>query len=369
MTFKIKIKFHLSLIPQIPNLPEANVGLTLGNLNEHPDKDLFEGNWIRNCLLQSKSHTRPTKLERAWTSVALGMAAFCRGFYKDRAEVKEIAKISVFEDSSGQDKASLIYAIDTCIYYVEAVARLPLSVNTERARVCGILVTALVAVKCSIAEEDEEGKDLLDHQVLSAHVVTTMSLASGYIVGTANMALPDALGIPSSLPNLTTELLASRAAARILNLSAAFPFQSQKTSLATTKLIRYCCTKSAEGNQIHDRVSAEAHFDAPDTLHCLSSFAKRQRCRSESSGEEETPMALVKVGKRNQGEEAPGQSSSQAGTPAKPPIAQTAKRRKGGKCPRNSPLPCRGKWYSHKQARWEFCRHGCLPPGKGKKSK
>ena len=362
--------------------PQANLQVALDSLQT----DVFASSWIKNALIQAKT-SQNDSLGKAWTSTALAMAAFCNGFQTHEKAVQAIAGIQVFEDSKGMDEESLDYCLNVCIFWVNDIAKNPLVFISEQVKVCGVLTTALKAVQCTINNGQKEIK--LTEELMAAQVFAAISLATGYLVASTTMILPEVYGVQESLVSLTAGLLSSRTATRMLNLSSAYPWPPQRVSRQISRLVNYVTHRVASTGRVFDLDSATAHFDAPSNLSCFSALTKRQRYRSpsttttdqEEDDVEENRRAMRRSKRRRVRSSTPPRTSRRR-TPARaspsepapqrsPPAEKIVKDRSKAwpgqkvtrpKCPRDSDRPCRGQWYSHRLKRIEQCVHGCLPP-------
>ena len=377
---------HLPFL-QITDQPQANLQIALDSLTTTDNADVFATSWIKNALLQAKTSQDDSTLGKGWTSVALAMAAFCVGFQTHGNAIKKIATIQVFWDSKGMDQESLDYCISVCIFWVTDVTKHTLVYTSEQVKVCGILITALRAVQCTIANEQEMEVKLTE-ELIAAQVFAAISLATGYLVATTTMFIPEVYGVQRSLVSLTARLLSSRTATRLFSLSSTYPWAPQRESKQISRLVNYVTHKVTCTVKVFDFDSAAAHFDAPSNLSCLSTLTKRQRYRSPSStstDQEEDEMEeirrTVRRRKRRRRSDTPPRTSSTrtpsrtSANPAMPqrssPAAAAAAAVKSRpkvlrgqrvtKCPRDSNRPCRGEWYSHKLKRMEQCIYGCLP--------
>ena len=306
------------------------------------------------------------------------MSAFCSGFSQHEAAISEIARTQVFSDPEGQDKESLEYAIDNCTYWIESIAKQPIVSASERVKICGLLTSALRAVKCFVAEGEEKTQKVAD-EILSIHIICGLTLSTGYLANHLTMDLSEERGVPTSLFAFITSLLASSTATKVFSLSSPFPYLTQRTSRQISSLIKYLIFRTSNKGDVVDITSAQAFYNAPADLSCLSFLARRQRYRSASSSSEEgeTPLdettrkarkegagewkRMIKGATSTRSTRQPRPVSRQETTVIRPSPPQITKPKWRGKCPRNSDRPCRGRWYSQKTRKIESCVYGCMP--------
>ena len=339
---------------------------------------------MRNALLQAKSQESQTAIDLGWMNTAIAMVAFCTGFSYHKEAVRQISAIQVFEDPASMTEPSLFYCINVCIFWVESVAKHPLVSVTEQVKICSLLLTSLRAVQCHTATGADQ-KKMLAAEILPVQLAASISLASGYLAIPLSISLPEIYGVSLQLVALTTRLLGTRTATRLLSLTCTWPWATQKASMDVSRLIRYFTYRASARDQLQDFKSAFDFYDAPTNLSSLSALSRRERYRSPSSSSEssgpERKTRSRRMAKRTRRSSPPhGLTSPSPGTPRPPrpggrpgrspgrrPASQKPSQWRGqriGKCPRDSSLPCRGRWYSHKLQKVEFCAYGCEPISK-----
>ena len=242
----------------------------------------------------------------------------------------------------------------------------------EKAKIATLLVSGLRAALCNAAEGPEK-KKLLSDEILYVQLVTTASFTSGYIVNPLSTEEMDHTpGTPASIARLVTKLLGTRTATRLLSSSTSFPWLSQSHNVRLNHLLVYFSRRFSSSMEITDRESATTYFSSPGDMTPLAPLTRAQRRRSKSSSssspertiaEEKPPPNSSPPPPTPQGSQRPSLLS----LPAKLRLGDNRKRTvvneqwRGQKCPRKSEKPCRGKWWSKKNNRWETCAHGCPP--------
>ena len=362
----LKTYYMLPFFAQILDFPEATIQLSLDRLPPALSKS-----WVHRVLLQARSQGPTLALQISWTAMAIAVAAFCEGIQKHHPYfLEQVGQAKVYLGLGTQDHRSLLYTADLIKFHTNELMCQPLMSTSERWRIASLLKNALSSCCCSGASDETRAR-LLAKENTNVTLSAALSLSSGLLINPLRMTLPDTYGCPAALASLTTMLLGTRTAVRLLNGSVDSPYPRQSETIAMTRMIDFFSEKASTTLPITNQRDAELFYRGPSSLSCIGRLATRQkRARtpsSSSSSSEASPPTARKVATPPKSDTVKtadpvpllSLNPTPIGVSGTSKVSSWKGTKIGAACPRGT--KCRGRWYSKRLKRLENCLYGCTP--------